>query len=34
MQDQDQIGRCYAGQVQRIISGSIGLDDWEWGVDL
>jgi hydrogen peroxide-dependent heme synthase len=29
-----QIGRRYAGKVQQIISGSIGLDDWEWGVDL
>jgi chlorite dismutase len=28
------IGRRYAGQVNQIISGSIGLDDWEWGVDL
>jgi chlorite dismutase len=28
------IGRKYAGQVTQIISGSIGFDDWEWGVDL
>ena len=28
------IGRHYAGRVTQIISGSIGLDDWEWGVDL
>jgi chlorite dismutase len=28
------IGRRYAGEVRQIISGSIGLDDWEWGVDL
>lgn len=27
-------GRRYAGKVRQIISGSIGLDDWEWGVDL
>ncbi len=27
-------GRKYAGEVKQIISGSIGLDDWEWGVDL
>jgi hydrogen peroxide-dependent heme synthase len=27
-------GRKYAGQVKQIISGSIGFDDWEWGVDL
>ena len=30
----DKIGRRYAGKVQQIISGSIGFDDWEWGVDL
>jgi peroxiredoxin len=29
-----KIGRRYAGRVQQIISGSIGFDDWEWGVDL
>ena len=29
-----RIGRGYAGIVKQIISGSIGLDDWEWGVDL
>jgi hydrogen peroxide-dependent heme synthase len=29
-----KIGRRYAGKVQQIISGSIGFDDWEWGVDL
>lgn len=34
MQDHGEIGRRYAGQVQQIISGSIGFDDWEWGVDL
>jgi chlorite dismutase len=28
------IGRRYAEQVRQIISGSIGMDDWEWGVDL
>lgn len=28
------VGRSYAGKVTQIISGSIGLDDWEWGVDL
>ena len=28
------IGRRYADAVRQIISGSIGLDDWEWGVDL
>lgn len=28
------IGRQYAGIVKQIISGSVGLDDWEWGVTL
>lgn len=27
-------GRRYAGRVSQIISGSVGLDDWEWGVTL
>ncbi len=27
-------GRKYAGKVQQIISGAIGLDAWEWGVTL
>ena len=34
MHDHGMIGRKYAGAVKQIISGSIGLDDWEWGVDL
>lgn len=34
MQDHGFIGRSYAGRVTQIISGSIGFDDWEWGVDL
>ena len=34
MRDHGVIGRHYAGQVTQIISGSIGFDDWEWGVDL
>ncbi|HEY1755291.1 MAG TPA: hydrogen peroxide-dependent heme synthase [Bryobacteraceae bacterium] len=34
MQDHGAIGRRYAGLVKQIISGSIGFDDWEWGVDL
>ena len=28
------VGRRYAGDVRQIITGSIGFDDWEWGVDL
>ncbi len=34
MREHGMIGRHYAGQVTQIISGSIGFDDWEWGVDL
>jgi hydrogen peroxide-dependent heme synthase len=34
MEKHGAIGRRYAGEVRQIISGSIGLDDWEWGVDL
>ncbi len=34
MLDHGKIGRKYAGEVNQIISGSIGYDDWEWGVDL
>jgi hydrogen peroxide-dependent heme synthase len=34
MRDHGVIGRHYAGSVTQIISGSIGFDDWEWGVDL
>jgi peroxiredoxin len=34
MLDHGKIGRHYAGQVTQVISGAIGYDDWEWGVDL
>jgi chlorite dismutase len=34
MQEHGAVGRRYAGTVKQIISGSIGFDDWEWGVDL
>jgi hydrogen peroxide-dependent heme synthase len=34
MNEHGLIGRRYAGTVRQIISGSIGFDDWEWGVDL
>ena len=34
MHEHGMIGRRYAGQVNQVISGSIGFDDWEWGVDL
>jgi len=29
-----EIGRDYGGKVTQMITGSIGLDDWEWGVTL
>jgi peroxiredoxin len=28
------VGRTYAGRVVQLITGSVGLDDWEWGVTL
>jgi hydrogen peroxide-dependent heme synthase len=28
------VGRTYAGRVLQLITGSTGLDDWEWGVTL
>ena len=34
MNDHGRVGRRYAGEVKQIITGSIGFDDWEWGVDL
>jgi peroxiredoxin len=29
-----RVGRQYAGRVVQLITGSTGLDDWEWGVTL
>lgn len=29
-----RVGRKYAGRVSQLITGSMGLDDWEWGVTL
>jgi chlorite dismutase len=29
-----QVGRRYAGRAQQIITGSVGFDEWEWGVTL
>lgn len=29
-----RVGRTYAGRVLQLITGSTGLDDWEWGVSL
>src|SRR3954470_20732945 len=34
MNEHGLVGRRYAGTVKQIITGSIGFDDWEWGVDL
>src|SRR5579875_2295857 len=34
MLEHGKIGRSYHGIVTQVISGSIGFDDWEWGVDL
>jgi chlorite dismutase len=29
-----KVGRTYAGRISQLITGSTGLDDWEWGVTL
>ena len=29
-----RVGRGYAGRILQLITGSTGLDDWEWGVTL
>ena len=34
MHEHGLIGRRYAGDVRQIITGSVGFDDWEWGVTL
>jgi chlorite dismutase len=34
MHEHGLIGRRYGDVVKQIISGSIGIDDWEWAVDL
>src|SRR5271157_1837190 len=34
MNEHGLVGRRYAGEVKQVITGSIGFDDWEWGVDL
>jgi peroxiredoxin len=34
MRSHGNIGRKYAGKVKQVITGSIGFDDWEWGVTL
>jgi chlorite dismutase len=34
MHEHGMVGRKYAETIKQIISGSVGLDDWEWGVTL
>lgn len=34
MSEHGVVGRSYHGRVTQVISGSIGFDDFEWGVDL
>jgi hydrogen peroxide-dependent heme synthase len=34
MHEHGMVGRRYGDHVKQVISGSIGMDDWEWGVDL
>jgi chlorite dismutase len=34
MRSHGMIGRKYAGKIKQIITGSVGFDDWEWGVTL
>ncbi|AZN40114.1 hydrogen peroxide-dependent heme synthase [Paenibacillus albus] len=34
MRSHGMIGRGYAGKVKQIITGSVGFDNWEWGVTL
>ncbi len=34
MRSHGMIGRNYAGKIKQIITGSVGFDDWEWGVTL
>ncbi len=29
-----RVGRTYAGRIRQLITGSTGLDEWEWGVTL
>lgn len=34
MYDHGMIGRKYAGKIKQFITGSVGFDDFEWGVTL
>src|SRR5204863_1657358 len=34
MQGHGKVGRTFAGRILQLITGSTGLDDYEWGVTL
>jgi chlorite dismutase len=34
MEGHGRVGRTYAGRIVQLITGSTGLDDWEWAVTL
>jgi chlorite dismutase len=34
MRSHGEIGRRYAGRIRQMITGAVGLDDWEWAVTL
>ena len=34
MYNHGMIGRKYAGKIKQFITGSVGFDDYEWGVTL
>jgi len=34
MRGHAEVGRTYRGRILQLITGSVGLDDWEWGVTL
>ena len=34
MEGHGRVGRRYKGRILQLITGSTGLDDWEWGVTL
>jgi peroxiredoxin len=34
MREHGMTGRRFAGRIFQVIAGSVGLDDWEWGVTL
>lgn len=34
MHDHGKSGRAYTGRILQLVSGSTGLDEWEWGVTL